>query len=164
MEQDVAMLFPPEVLAQNADDEAKKPAGKDTVFAPLDALMASVRKNPNSEVSHVVVGAKTEEAGGISIEARIGFMAGGQAAQSVAGIQGSLGDVAGMVSKGLPGSAYAMAMTAMIPAGYGPWLAAALASNGVKSTPERRNDSRRLARRARGAAEYSSVPSRMTRW
>ncbi len=135
MEQEVALLLPVAVLAETQPKSAPK---KDTFFSPVDALMDLVRKNPEGEVSHIAIGAKTEEGGGIAIEARLGFLSRGQAAQSLAPLQGSLADVEGAATKGLPASAYAMAMTAAIPSGYATWLASTLASQGGDATPERR--------------------------
>jgi hypothetical protein len=135
LEQDVAMLFPLAVLAENA---TKKDDKKDNFLAPVDALMEMVRKNPEREVSHIAIGAKTEEGGGISFEARLGFTEAGQAAQVVAGLQGSLADVVGAATKGLPASAYVIAMTAAMPAGYVSWLNATLESQGAAVSAERK--------------------------
>ena len=141
LDQDVAMLFPVAVLAvaeTKADSENKKDEKKDNFMAPVDALMELVRKHPENEVSHIAIGAKTEDGGGISFEAHMGFTTTGQAAQAVAGLQGSLSDVVGAATKGLPASAYVMAMTAAMPAGYVPWLNSTLASRGATASVERK--------------------------
>lgn len=137
LEQDVAMLFPVAVLAETKADSAKKQAEKkDDFMAPVEALMQLIRKNPEGEVSHIAIGAKTEDGGGLSFEARLGFTAIGQAAQSAAGLQGSLADLAGPATRGLPASAYVMAMTAAMPAGYVPWLNSTLAARGDTASAE----------------------------
>lgn len=135
LEQDVAMLFPVAVLAEAAKTEAAKKEGKkEALLAPMDGLMELVRKNPEGEVSHIAIGAKTEDGGGISFEARLGFTEIGQAARMAAGVQGSLADVVGVATKGLPASAYALAMTAVMPAGYVSWLNSTSASQGAADT------------------------------
>lgn len=137
LDEDVAMIFPAAVLKEKPAATEKKTPKQDTVFSPVEAMMEGVRKNPEAEVSHVAIGARTEEAGGISFEARIGFKEGGKAAEAITRLQGTLADVAGAVSKGLPTSPYALAFTGMVPSGYASWLASSFASAEVKSTPER---------------------------
>lgn len=158
LEQDVAMLFPVAVLAETkADSAKKKDEKKDDFMAPVDALMELVRKNPEDEVSHIAIGAKTEEGGGISFEARLGFTAIGQAAHSVAGLQGSLADVVGAATKGLPASAYVMAMTAAMPAGYVPWLNSTLASRGATASIERKERLSAMSQTLQGIKSFGFV-------
>ncbi len=158
LDQDVAMLFPVSVLAETkADSAIKKDEKKDNFLAPVDALMEQVRKNPTGEVSHIAVGAKTEEGGGISFEARLGFIETGQAAQAVAGLQGSLADVVGAAMKGLPASSYLIAMTAALPAGYVSWLNSTLASPGAAVSAERKERLAVMSRTLQGIKSFGLV-------
>ena len=126
-------------------------------MAPVDALMELVRKNPMGEVSHIAIGAKTEEGGGISFEARLGFTEIGQATRMVAGLQGSLADVAGAATKGLPASAYVMAMAAAMPAGYLPWLNSTLASRGATASAERKERLAAMSQTLQGLKSFAFV-------
>ncbi len=146
-EQDVSLLLPVAVLAAADKDSASR---KDSVFTPVDALMAAIRKNPDGEVSHIAIGAKVEEGGGLSFEAHLGFLGSGQAAQALAGLQGSLGDMAGGVTTGLPAAPYAMAMTAALPAGYAAWLASTLEARSGSTSPEIKQHSQALIRTLQG--------------
>ncbi|MBL0312629.1 MAG: hypothetical protein IPP78_07940 [Holophagaceae bacterium] len=158
LDQDVVMLFPATVLAGPKTDPAgAKAEKKDEFVAPVEALMELVRKNPGSEVSHIAIGAKTEDGGGISFEARLGFTATGQAAQSVAGLQGSLADVVGTATKGLPASAYVMAMTAAMPAGYVALLNSTLASRGATASPERKERLAAMSQLLQGLKSFGFV-------
>lgn len=158
LDQDVAMLFPVAVLAEEAKAESvKKAEKKDNFLAPVDALMDLVRKNPAGEVSHVAVGAKTEEGGGISFEARLGFTEIGQAAQAAAGLQGSLADVVGAATKGLPASAYVMAMAAVLPVGYVPWLNSTFASRGAAASAEQKERLAAMGRMLQGVKSFAFV-------
>ncbi len=158
LDQDVAMLFPVSVLAETKIDPAiKKEVKKDTFLSPVDSLMELVRKNPMGEVSHIAIGAKTEEGGGISFEARLGFTEIGRAAQAVAGLQGSLADVVGATTKGLPASAYFMAMTAAIPTGYASWLNSTLASGGAAASLEQKERLAAMSQTLQGLKSFGLV-------
>ncbi len=160
LEQDVAMLFPVAVLAEadtKTDSANKKDHEKGAFLAPVDALMELVRKNPEGEISHIAVGAKTEEGGGISFEARLGFTAIGQAAQTAAALQGSLADVVGLATKGLPATAYVVAMTAVMPAGYVPWLNSTLTSQGVVVSAERKEQRAAMGQLLNGLKSFGFV-------
>lgn len=158
LEQDVAMLFPVALLAETkADPATPRPEKKDNLMAPVEALMALVRKDPASEVSHIAIGAKTEDGGGISFEARLGFTATGQAAQSMTGLQGSLADLAGAATKGLPASPYVIAMTAAMPAGYVTGLNAKLASKGAAASAEQKERLAAMSQLLQGLKSFGFV-------
>ena len=158
LEQDVAMLFPVAVLAESKADLSKKKEGKkDDFMAPVGDLMDLVRRDPAGEVSHLAIGAKTEDGGGITFEARLGFTATGQAAQSMAGLQGSLADLAGSATKGLPASPYVIAMTAAMPAGYIPWLNSTLASKGAAASAEQKERLAAMSQLLQGLKSFGFV-------
>ncbi len=158
LDQDVAMLFPVAVLAKTkADSALKKDGQKDPFLAPVDALMELVRQHPETEVSHIALGAKTEEGGGISFEARLGFTEAGQAAQALAGLQGSLADVAGVAAKGLPASAYVLAATAAMPSGYVAWLNSTMASQGAAATAEGKERLTAMSQTLQGLKSFGFV-------
>ena len=158
LDQDVAMLFPVAVLSEpKAHSETKKADKTDDFLAPVDALMELVRKNPEREVSHVIIGARTEEGGGLSIEARLGFTNIGQASQMAAGLQGSLADVVGTATKGLPASAYVMAMTAALPSGYVTWLNSTLAARGAMASAARKERLAGMSQMLQGLKTFGFV-------